>query len=151
MVNEAPVVKLLNLILVQAVKDEASDVHFEPFDDIFRVRYRIDGMLFEMAPPPKHLSLAITSRIKVMANMDIAERRIPQDGRIGIKIKNRQVDLRVSTLPTIFGESVVMRVLDRGATDMQYRNLGMEKNIEIVTREVIYKPNGIILVTGPTG
>ncbi|MCH7590380.1 type II secretion system ATPase GspE [PVC group bacterium] len=151
MVNDAPVVKLLNLILLQAVKDEASDIHFEPFDDSFRVRYRIDGMLFEMAPPPKHLSLAITSRIKVMANMDIAERRLPQDGRIGINIKKRPVDLRVSTLPTIFGESVVMRVLDRGATALDYRDLGMEKNIEEITRSIIYKPNGIILVTGPTG
>src|SRR2546422_2691778 len=113
--NEAPIIKFVNLVLYQAVQDRASDIHFEPFEDEFKIRYRVDGALYEMTPPPKHLALPVTSRLKVMANLDIAERRLPQDGRIGITLAGRQIDLRVSTLPTQFGESVVLRVLDRSA------------------------------------
>ena len=146
-----PVVKLLELVLVQAVKDGASDIHFEPFEDVFKIRYRVDGSLYELVPPPKHLAPALTSRIKVMAGLKIAERRLPQDGRISTKIAGRIIDLRVSTLPTVFGESVVVRILDRESVKLELSALGLEKDIEEQLGEIILRPNGIILVTGPTG
>jgi type IV pilus assembly protein PilB len=151
MAGAAPVRRLLNLVLLQAIKDRASDVHFEPFEDEFKIRYRIDGVLYEMVPPPKHLALAITSRIKVMSNLDIAERRMPQDGRIELNVSGRQVDLRVSVLPTMFGESVVMRVLDRTAVSLDLNRLGMREDDIIKVRHHFLKPHGIVLVTGPTG
>ncbi len=149
--GQAPVVKLLNLVLIQAIRDRGSDIHFEPFEDQFKIRYRVDGVLYEMVPPPKHLSLAITSRIKVMANMDIAERRLPQDGRIQLSMKGKGVDLRVSTLPTIFGESVVMRVLDKSIVMLDLGQVGLSEQDRKTVHEIIKKPNGIILATGPTG
>ncbi|MBN1522092.1 MAG: type II secretion system ATPase GspE [Candidatus Aureabacteria bacterium] len=151
MVNDAPVVRLLNLVLIQAIKDTASDIHFEPFEKEFKIRYRVDGVLYEMVPPPKHLSLAIISRIKVMARMNIAERRLPQDGRISINVEGRIVDLRVSTLPTAFGESVVLRVLDRSTVSLDLHQLGMSKDILKAIEDIIVKPNGIFISTGPTG
>ena len=117
--NQVPIVRFVNLILQQAVLDRASDIHFEPFETEFRIRYRVDGALYEMSPPPKRLALAVVSRIKVMANLNISERRLPQDGRITIRVSNRVVDLRVSTLPTAFGESVVLRVLDRSSMSLE--------------------------------
>jgi type IV pilus assembly protein PilB len=151
MADAAPVRRLLNLVLLQAIKDRASDVHFEPFEDEFKIRYRIDGVLYEMVPPPKHLALAITSRIKVMANLDIAERRMPQDGRIELNVSGRQVDLRVAVLPTMFGESVVLRILDRTTVSLDLNRLGMREDDLATVREHFYKPHGIVLVTGPTG
>ena len=149
--EQAPVIKLLNLVLIQAIRDRGSDIHFEPFEDEFRIRYRVDGVLYEMIPPPKHLSLAITSRIKVMADLDIAERRIPQDGRIQLSMKGKGIDLRVSTLPTVFGESVVMRVLDKSIVMLDLEHVGLlENNLKIIDN-IIKKPNGILLATGPTG
>jgi type IV pilus assembly protein PilB len=136
---------------LQAVKDEASDIHFEPFEDEFKIRYRIDGALYEMAPPPIQLALPIISRIKVVANLNIAERRVPQDGRIKITVAGRQVDLRVSTLPTQFGESVVLRVLDRSVVQLDIEKLGMPKDVSASVQDVISRPNGIFIVTGPTG
>lgn len=149
--NQGPVVKLLELVLVQGVKDNASDVHFEPFEDEFKIRYRVDGTLYELVPPPKHLAAAITSRIKVMAGLKIAEKRLPQDGRITTRIAGRQIDLRVSTLPTVFGESVVVRILDREAVKLDLNRLGLEDDVRDKLEEIIFRPNGIILVTGPTG
>ena len=149
--EQAPVVKLLNLVLIQAIRDRGSDIHFEPFEDQFKIRYRVDGVLYEMIPPPKHLSLAITSRIKVMANLDIAERRLPQDGRIQLNMKGKGIDLRVSTLPTAFGESVVMRVLDRSIVMLELGHVGLSEENAKKINEVIAKPNGIIMATGPTG
>ena len=149
--NEAPIVKFVNLVLFQAVQDRASDIHFEPFEDEFKIRYRVDGALYEMAPPPKHLALPVISRLKVMANLDISERRLPQDGRIAMSIANRPVDLRVSTLPTQFGESLVLRVLDRAAVNLDIMSLGLPKAIIEYTNEAIQQPNGIFIVTGPTG
>ncbi|PYJ98670.1 MAG: pilus assembly protein PilB, partial [Verrucomicrobia bacterium] len=149
--NEAPIIKFVNLVLYQAVQDRASDIHFEPFEDEFKIRYRVDGALYEMTPPPKHLALPVTSRIKVMANLDIAERRLPQDGRIGLTLGGRQIDLRVSTLPTQFGESVVLRVLDRSAVNMELESLGFPKFIYDHTVQTIQQPNGIFINTGPTG
>ena len=146
-----PVVKLLNLILYQAIRDQASDIHFEPFEREFKIRYRIDGLLYEMAPPPLHIALALISRIKVMSKLDIAETRIPQDGRIPLMIAGNPVDLRVSTLPTMHGESVVMRVLDRSVVQLNLEQLGLNDEDLGVLRNLITKPNGIILVTGPTG
>ena len=143
--------ELANLILLQAIKDRASDIHFEPFESEFKVRYRVDGVLYEMVPPPRQLALAITSRIKVMSNLDIAERRLPQDGRIMLQIGKKNVDLRVSTLPTVFGESVVMRVLDRSVVSLSLDQIGLLADIREKIRELIQKPNGIVLVTGPTG
>ena len=151
MADSAPVRKLLNLVLLMAIKENASDIHLEPFEDTFRIRMKADGVLQEMVPPPKHLSFAITTRIKVMANLDIAERRMPQDGRIELSVGGHPVDLRVSVLPTLFGESVVMRVLDRGVVSLDLDKLGMDEGILRRFREVIVRPNGIILVTGPTG
>jgi type IV pilus assembly protein PilB len=149
--NEAPIIKFVNLVLYQAVMDRASDIHFEPFEDEFKIRYRVDGALYEMTPPPRHLSLPVTSRIKVMANLDIAERRLPQDGRISMSMAGRQIDMRVSTLPTQFGESVVLRVLDRAAVDMELDSLGLPDFILKYVAEIIQQPNGIVIVTGPTG
>lgn len=149
--EQVPVVKLLNLILMQAVKARASDIHFEPFEDEFKIRYRVDGALYEMIPPPKHLSLALASRIKVMANLNIAERRLPQDGRIQINMGGREVDLRISTLPTVFGESIVMRVLDRSIVMLSLEHVGMLPDDLERFSQLIKKPNGIILATGPTG
>src|ERR1043165_4057385 len=127
--NEVPIVRFVNLVLFQAVQDRASDIHFEPFEDEFKIRYRVDGALYEMTPPPKHLALPVISRIKVMANLNISERRIPQDGRIAYQLGNKQIDLRVSTLPTQFGESVVLRVLDRTAVNLDVESLGLPKFI----------------------
>jgi type IV pilus assembly protein PilB len=149
--ESAPVRKLLNMVLLLAIRDGASDIHFEPFETEFRIRLKADGVLQEMVPPPKHLAFAITTRIKVMANLDIAERRLPQDGRIELNVGGHPVDLRVSVLPTLFGESVVMRVLDRGVVSLDLEKVGMESPMLRRFREVIKRPNGIVLVTGPTG
>jgi type IV pilus assembly protein PilB len=149
--ESAPVRKLLNMVLLLAIRDGASDIHFEPFETEFRIRLKADGVLQEMVPPPKHLAFAITTRIKVMANLDIAERRLPQDGRIELTVGGHPVDLRVSVLPTLFGESVVMRVLDRGVVSLNLEKIGMEEGMLRKFREVIKRPNGIVLVTGPTG
>lgn len=151
LVESAPVRKLLNMVLLLAIKDHASDIHFEPFEDEFRIRIKADGVLYEMVPPPRHLAFAITTRIKVMANLDIAERRLPQDGRIELMVGGHPVDLRVSVLPTMFGESVVCRVLDRSVVSLDLGNVGMDEGTMSEFREVMNKPNGIILVTGPTG
>jgi type IV pilus assembly protein PilB len=149
--DSAPVRKLLNMVLLLAIKDHASDLHFEPFEDEFKIRIKADGVLYEMVPPPRHLAVAITTRIKVMANLDIAERRLPQDGRIELSVGGHPVDLRVSVLPTMFGESVVMRVLDRSVVSLDLNNIGLDAQTLAGFREAIHKPNGIILVTGPTG
>ena len=149
--ESAPVRKLLNMVLLLAIRDGASDIHFEPFETEFRIRLKADGVLQEMVPPPRHLAFAITTRIKVMANLDIAERRLPQDGRIELSVGGHPVDLRVSVLPTLFGESVVMRVLDRGVVSLDLEKVGMEAGMLRRFREVIGRPNGIVLVTGPTG
>jgi type IV pilus assembly protein PilB len=149
--DSAPVRKLLNMVLLMAIKDHASDLHFEPFENEFKIRIRADGLLYEMVPPPRHLAFAITTRIKVMANLDIAERRMPQDGRIQLNVGGHPVDLRVSVLPTMFGESVVMRVLDRSVVMLDLGKVGMEPALLAAFREVIQRPNGIVLVTGPTG
>ncbi len=150
MAEAAPVRKLLNMVLLLAIKDKASDIHFEPFEDEYKMRYRVDGILYELVPPPRHLAPAISSRIKVMSNLDIAERRLPQDGRIELAIGGNQVDIRVSTLPTLFGESVVLRILDRTVVNLDLNKIGMAQDILDIWRQVIEKPNGIILVTGPT-
>ncbi len=151
MADSAPVRKLLNMVLLMAIKDQASDIHFEPFEDEFRIRIKAEGVLYEMVPPPRHLAFAITTRVKVMANLDIAERRMPQDGRIELMVGGHPVDLRVSVLPTIFGESVVMRILDRSVVNLSLSNVGMDEAILERFRHAIDRPNGIILVTGPTG
>jgi type IV pilus assembly protein PilB len=149
--DSAPVRKLLNMVLLIAIRDHASDLHFEPFEDEFRIRIKADGVLYEMVPPPRHLAFAITTRIKVMANLDIAERRMPQDGRIELTVGGHPVDLRVSVLPTMFGESVVMRVLDRSVVALDLAKVGMDPPTLKCFRDIMHKPNGIILVTGPTG
>ena len=146
-----PVKKLLNLVLLQAIRDKASDIHFEPFENEYKMRYRIDGVLYEMVPPPKYIAAALSSRIKVMANLDIAERRLPQDGRISLTVQGKPVDLRVSVLPTMFGESVVLRVLDRSQVSFDLEKLGLRQQDRELVRQLIHKPNGIIIVTGPTG
>jgi len=151
LVESAPVRKLLNMVLLLAIKDHASDIHLEPFEDEFRIRIKADGVLYEMVPPPRHLAFAITTRVKVMANLDIAERRMPQDGRIELSVGGHPIDLRVSVLPTMFGESVVMRVLDRSVVSLDLNNVGMNEFTMGQFRKVMEKPNGIILVTGPTG
>ncbi|WP_372369754.1 type II secretion system ATPase GspE [Candidatus Uabimicrobium sp. HlEnr_7] len=151
MAESAPVIKLLNLILMQAIKDKGSDIHFEPFERDFKIRYRVDGVLYEMMPPPQNLALALISRIKVMSNLDISETRLPQDGRIELTIGGRPVDLRVSTLPTMFGESCVMRILDRSVVNLDLESLGFRERELETMRIFIAKPNGIVLVTGPTG
>jgi type IV pilus assembly protein PilB len=149
--NAAPIVKFVNLVLFQAIQDRASDIHFEPFETEFRIRYRVDGALYEMSPPPKHLALPVISRIKVMSSLNISEKRLPQDGRINFTAANRQIDLRVSTLPTQFGESVVLRVLDRAAVNLDIETLGLPKYVHDYVTEAIQRPNGIFVVTGPTG
>ena len=146
-----PVIRFVNLVLYQAVKDRASDIHFEPFEKEFRIRYRVDGALYEMQPPPRRLAVPIISRVKVLANLNIAERRIPQDGRIPLTVAGHQVDLRVSCLPTQFGESVVLRVLDRNVVALDIDNIGLPDDILEDMLIDIEKPNGIIIVTGPTG
>ncbi len=151
MAGDNQVIKLLNLVLLQAIKDRASDIHFEPFENEFKMRYRIDGVLYEMVPPPKHLGPAITSRVKVMANLDIAERRLPQDGRIELQVGGNPVDLRVAVLPTMWGESVVMRVLDRANVSLDLDRVGFREDDLVKFRKLIAKPNGIVIVTGPTG
>ena len=147
----APVIRFVNLVLYQAVTDRASDIHFEPFETDFKIRYRVDGALYEMSPPPRRLALPIISRIKVMSGLNIAERRVPQDGRIALTVAGHSVDLRVSCLPTAHGESVVLRVLDRSVVSLDLENVGLPEDIfEELTMD-IEKPNGIIIVTGPTG
>ncbi|MEX2286875.1 MAG: ATPase, T2SS/T4P/T4SS family [Planctomycetaceae bacterium] len=147
----APIRKLLNMVLLLAIKDQASDIHFEPFEDEFKIRVRADGILYEMVPPPRHLANAITTRIKVMSELDIAERRLPQDGRIELNVGGNPVDLRVSVLPTMFGESVVLRILDRTVVQLDLNKIGMDSVTLDRFRRLIQNPNGIILVTGPTG
>jgi type IV pilus assembly protein PilB len=149
--NAAPIVKFVNLVLFQAVQDRASDIHFEPFETEFRIRYRVDGALYEMSPPPKHLALPVISRIKVMSGLNISERRLPQDGRISFAVAGRQIDLRVSTLPTQFGESVVLRILDRAAVNLDIETLGFPKYVHDYVIDAVNRPNGIFIVTGPTG
>ncbi|HJM62897.1 MAG: GspE/PulE family protein [Roseibacillus sp.] len=149
--NSAPIVRYVDLVIYQAIKERASDIHFEPFEKDFKIRYRVDGSLYEMAPPPVHLALPILSRVKVMSNMNIAERRVPQDGRIVKQIGDQQVDLRVSSLPTSYGESVVLRVLDRSNVNLSLDVLGLPKHVEEYVNTTIKKPNGIFVVTGPTG
>ncbi|MCG3135376.1 MAG: Type II secretion system protein E [Planctomycetes bacterium] len=149
--NSAPVVKLLNFIILQAVKDKASDIHLEPFEHEFKVRYRVDGVLYELEPPPQHLATALISRVKVKAGLDIAETRLPQDGRIDMSIGAYSVDLRVSTLPTMFGESCVMRILDRTVVSLDLTQVGLRPDELATFRGFIQRPHGIILVTGPTG
>ncbi len=150
MAEAAPVRKLLNMVLLLAIKDKASDIHFEPFEEEYKMRYRVDGVLYELVPPPRHLAPAIASRIKVMSNLDIAERRLPQDGRIQLALGGNAVDIRVSTLPTMFGESVVLRILDRTVVQLDLKKLGMPDDTLASWYQVVEKPNGIILVTGPT-
>lgn len=149
--NAAPIIRFVDLILDKAIAARASDIHFEPFEAEFKIRYRVDGALYEMDPPPRHLALPVISRVKVMANLNIAERRLPQDGRIQRMVAGKQVDLRVSTLPTSFGESVVLRVLDRSSVNLDLEGLGMPDYIYSHILELIEKPNGIFIVTGPTG
>jgi type IV pilus assembly protein PilB len=151
MADSNPVKRLLNLVLLQAIRDKASDIHFEPFENEFKMRYRIDGVLYEMVPPPKHIAPALASRVKVMAKLDIAERRLPQDGRIELQMHGNPIDLRVAVLPTMFGESVVMRVLDRSNVSLELDRLGLRDDDLAIFRQLIKKPNGIIINTGPTG
>jgi len=151
MANAAPVRKLINMVLLMAIRDHASDIHFEPFEEEYKMRYRCDGVLYEMVPPPRHLALAIASRVKVMSNLDIAERRMPQDGRIELNLGGNSVDMRVSILPTMFGESVVIRVLDRSVVSLDLERIGMAPELLADFRNLINRPNGISLVTGPTG
>jgi len=157
MAAQAPIIHFVNLVLTQAIRDKASDIHFEPFEEQFRIRYRIDGALYDMTPPPRQLALAIASRLKVMASLNIAERRVAQDGRIQFTLtgqggrRERSVDLRVSTLPTQFGESIVLRVLDQSAVQLDLSQLGLPPEIYGALAEIIRRPNGILIVTGPTG
>lgn len=149
--NDTPIIKFVNMIIQQAIKDKASDIHLEPFEDIFRIRYRIDGALYEMSPPPRHLALPIISRVKVMADMNVSERRVPQDGRVKLTMAGRPVDLRVSTLPTQFGESVVLRILDKSVVNLDLNQLNMPLDIMEGIRSTVKLPNGIFICTGPTG
>jgi len=149
--NSAPIVKFVDLVLTQAIKERASDIHFEPFEREFKIRYRVDGALYEMAPPPVHLATSVISRVKVMANMNIAERRVPQDGRIMTTVSGKPIDMRVNSLPTQHGESVVLRVLDRSSVNLDLETLGMQPFLFDYIVETIHKPNGIFIVTGPTG
>jgi len=149
--ESAPVRKLLNMILLLGIKDHASDIHFEPFEREFKVRIRSDGVLYEMVPPPRHLAFAITTRVKVMADLDIAERRLPQDGRIRLSVGGHPVDLRVSVLTTMFGESIVLRILDRSVVMLDLGAVGIDQATLTGFRTMIQQPNGIVLVTGPTG
>ncbi len=149
--NSAPVVRFVDFVLRQAIKDKASDIHFEPFENEYRIRYRVDGALYELPPPPKVMAMPITSRVKILSGLNISERRVPQDGRIQTKMNGKPVDLRVSCLPTSYGESVVLRVLDRTVVNLSLDSLGMDENLLNKFREIIHLPNGILLVTGPTG
>jgi type IV pilus assembly protein PilB len=149
--EEAPVIKLANLILVQAIKDRASDIHIEPFENMVRLRYRIDGGLIDMPPPPKTLQVALTSRIKVMSNLDISERRLPQDGRMRVRVGGRDIDLRVSFLPTVHGEKCVLRVLDKSNLSASMDKLGIDAETFVRFKAAVDAPHGLILVTGPTG
>ncbi len=149
--NAAPIIKFVDAVIKQAVHDKASDIHFEPFEKNFRIRYRVDGALYEMPPPPRSLAAPVISRIKIISGLNISERRRPQDGRIQMKVNGRPVDLRVSCLPTSHGESVVLRVLDRSVVNLELDALGIGKDVLEKIRELIHLPNGILLVTGPTG
>jgi type IV pilus assembly protein PilB len=149
--EEAPVIKLANLILVQAIKDRASDIHIEPFENMVRLRYRVDGALMDMPPPPKNLQVALTSRIKVMSSLDISERRLPQDGRMRVKVGGRDIDLRVSFLPTVHGEKCVLRVLDKSNLSASMDKLGIDAETFVRFKTAVDAPHGLILVTGPTG
>ncbi len=149
--EEAPVVKLVDLILMQAIKDRASDIHIEPFKNKINIRYRIDGVLYEIPPPAKHLLPAIVSRVKILSNLDIAERRLPQDGVFFVKVDNKAIDIRVSTIPAIFGEKVVMRILDKSATPLNLGDLGFDPDDLERFRKAIISPHGLVLITGPTG
>ncbi len=149
--SEAPVIRLVSLLITNALEMRASDIHIEPFENRLIVRYRIDGVLHEVESPPKRLSAAVISRVKIMANLDIAERRLPQDGRIRLRVQGKEIDLRVSTLPTMHGESVVMRILDKGHVALDFRKLGFEDDTLKVFLDVLLQPHGILLVTGPTG
>jgi type IV pilus assembly protein PilB len=149
--DEAPVVKLVNMVLVDAIQKGASDIHFESYEKIFRIRFRMDGVLHEMLAPPKRLESAILSRLKIMSNLDIAERRLPQDGRIKLRYNNREIDFRVSTLPTIFGEKAVLRILDKEALKLDMTQLGFDEWSLEKFNAAIHQPYGMILITGPTG
>uniref|UniRef100_UPI004049C7A4 GspE/PulE family protein n=2 Tax=Cephaloticoccus sp. TaxID=1985742 RepID=UPI004049C7A4 len=151
MAGQTPIIRFVNLVLAQAIRDQASDIHFEPFEHEFKIRYRIDGALYDMTPPPIQLALPIASRIKVLANLNIAERRVAQDGRIKITLAGRAVDLRVSTLPTQFGESVVLRLLDQSSVQLELSQLGLPQEIGSAIEEIFHRPNGIFIATGPTG
>ncbi|MBC2608162.1 GspE/PulE family protein [Pelagicoccus albus] len=151
MAGETPIIRFVNLVLAQAIKDKASDIHFEPFEKEFKIRYRIDGALYEMSPPPRELAVPIISRVKILGDLNIAERRVPQDGKVRLVVAGRHVDLRVSTLPTQFGESVVLRVLDQGTTQLELTSLGMPEDVLHSVEAGIGRPNGIFISTGPTG
>ncbi|MCA9316897.1 MAG: Flp pilus assembly complex ATPase component TadA, partial [Planctomycetes bacterium] len=151
MANSPPVIKLLQYILFQAIRDRASDIHLEPFEEDFKIRYRVDGALYELESPPRHLAVSLISRVKVMSGLDIAETRLPQDGRIEMSIGGRPVDLRVSTLPTMFGESCVIRVLDRSVVSLDIEQIGLREKERELIQKLIKLPYGIVLVTGPTG
>jgi general secretion pathway protein E len=149
--SEAPVIRLVSLLITNALDMRASDIHVEPFENKLNVRYRVDGVLHDVESPPKRLSAAVISRIKIMANLDIAERRLPQDGRIRLRVQGKEIDLRVSTVPTMHGESVVMRILDKGGVALDFHKLGFEEDTLKLFLEVLMEPHGILLVTGPTG
>jgi type IV pilus assembly protein PilB len=149
--EEAPVIKLANLILVQAIKDRASDIHLEPFEKSMRLRYRMDGVLVDATPPPKSMQLALASRLKIMSSLDIAERRLPQDGRMRVKVGGKDYDIRVSVLPTVHGEKIVMRVLDKGNLSASLDKLGLDPDTFQQVKAAVDAPHGLILVTGPTG
>ena len=149
--NKAPIIKFVDAVLYQAIRDKASDIHFEPFEHEFKIRYRIDGALYEMSPPPRSLAIPVISRVKILSGLNISERRKPQDGRIQLKIAGRPIDLRVSTLPTSHGESVVLRVLDRSVVNLDLDVLGINEDTLKKIREIIAMPNGIFIITGPTG
>jgi len=151
MASEGPVIRLVNLIITRAIETRASDIHFEPFEDQFRVRYRIDGVLHDVESPPKRLQAAVVSRVKIMAKLNIAERRLPQDGRIMLRVKGKEIDFRVSAIPTIHGESIVLRILDKGSVVLDLQKVGFPKDTLEGFEELIERPHGIILVTGPTG
>jgi general secretion pathway protein E len=151
MASEGPVIRLVNLIITRAIETRASDIHFEPFEDLFRVRYRIDGVLHDVESMPKKLQAAMISRVKIMAKLNIAERRLPQDGRIMLRVKGKEIDFRVSTVPTIHGESIVLRILDKSSIVLDVEKLGFPEDTLRGFRDLVERPHGIILVTGPTG
>jgi type IV pilus assembly protein PilB len=151
LMDQNPVRKLVSMVMLLAIKDRASDIHFEPFEEEYKMRYRCDGVLIELVPPPRHLATEVSNCIKVMANLDLAERQLPQHGRIGLDVGGNPVDMRVSVLPTMFGESVIIRVLDRTVVQLDLNRIGMDPGILAQFRALIHKPNGIVLITGPTG